>query len=603
MKVQHKAMILTIITIMIFTITIVSNQYIALKSKKLFLDAHKSTLKHTLEQILSTKSEKFLLMVNDNSAWDDMVSFCEKQDSSFAIDNIDYMIEAFHLNFLTIYDSTYLPYYKVQNPLDSCGDFTIPNQTLKQIFTKSAFAHFFVMKKNNLVEICGAKIVPSSDIETRKEKGVGYLFIGKHWDSKYVNDMQNASDQKLYILPPDSVLKVDKEFELNFILTKLELKDSAKKNAAILHFIGKNPIASDLNAMNKLSLIIVIVSVTTFLVFFIGFRKIVSTPLKQVSQSLDNQNISNLTKIKNQKDEFGQLSELIIKFFDKKNAITIANASLQQQKEEILVQNEMLHEKQKEIEDKNEQITSSILYAKNIQKAVLQASLSEITEIEYFLLNRPRDIVSGDYIWAHQENEQLLFAVADCTGHGVPGAFMSLLGITLLSEIAHRQDIRHPNEVLNFLRFEIKKLLGQTGKVGEQKDGMDMVFCSLNTQTLDFEYAGAYNPVYLIRNSEITEYKTDRMPVGIYHSNEKDFTNYSLKLQKNDILYLATDGYEDQFGGKDTTKFMAKQLKNLLVNISKEEMEKQKEILEKTFDDWIGKQRQTDDVTVLCLKI
>ncbi len=258
-----------------------------------------------------------------------------------------------------------------------------------------------------------------------------------------------------------------------------------------------------------------------------------------------------------------------------------------------------------EIAKQNKQITSSILYAKRIQNAVL--SPVEIIDSylpEHYIMFRPRDIVSGDFYWAAEKDNKLIVTAADCTGHGVPGAFMSMLGITFLNQIIaeNRDKVINANYILDELRDKVKSSLRQTGKEGEAKDGMDMSLCIIDKDEMKAEFSGAQNSLVLIRDGQITEYKGDMMPIGISY-NEIPFKNKIFDIQTGDIIYMYSDGYPDQFHHKTKQKFYSKRLKLFLQKIGKKSLKEQGEILEETFDDWKGDFRQIDDVIVVGLRI
>jgi serine phosphatase RsbU (regulator of sigma subunit) len=256
-----------------------------------------------------------------------------------------------------------------------------------------------------------------------------------------------------------------------------------------------------------------------------------------------------------------------------------------------------------EIEVQKQEIMDSILYAQRIQKAVLP-SPEEIRKIlpENFILFLPRDIVSGDFYWMTRKDEYSVFAAADCTGHGVPGAFMSMLGVSFLNEIVNESEKLKANLILEQLRRLVKTTLSQSYNA-ETKDGMDIALCILNNKTKQLQYAGAFNPLYLIRDNNLMEIKGDRMPIGIYHYNETDFTNNEIQLQKNDCLYIFSDGYVDQFGGKSGKKMLTKNLKETLLRIHKQPMQEQKDILNETLDQWKGDYKQVDDILIMGLRI
>jgi len=210
----------------------------------------------------------------------------------------------------------------------------------------------------------------------------------------------------------------------------------------------------------------------------------------------------------------------------------------------------------------------------------------------------PREVVSGDFYYVSGHNELVFIAVGDCTGHGVPGAFMSMLGITFLNEIISRGKYIPAASVLNQMREHIMKALCQTGEDAEQKDGIDLALCILDTHKNKMDFSGAFNPVYLVRKQELIEIEGDKMPVGIGAEEEKPFTGHSFELEDKDILYLFTDGYADQFGGPNGKKYKYKPFRDLLLSGSHLPLADQKQRIMTTFNAWKGNLRQLDDVLV-----
>ncbi len=277
---------------------------------------------------------------------------------------------------------------------------------------------------------------------------------------------------------------------------------------------------------------------------------------------------------------------------------------VQERTKEVVAQKNQIEQQRDEIVKKNQDITDSIEYASKIQNAVLPKS--EFTDKvlpEYFVFYRPRDIVSGDFYWIDQKDGFLIVIAADCTGHGVPGAFMSMLGVSLLNEIVNKHETTQANEILNELRDEVKHTLRQTGEEGEAKDGMDIALTVLDLGNMKMQYAGAYNPLYLFRDGELIQYKADRMPIGIYVREKPTFTNHEIDIQKGDTFYVFSDGFQDQFGGEDGSKFKAKRLKDVLASIQDKPMAEQKRILDRTFDEWKGDHEQLDDVILIGVRI
>jgi serine phosphatase RsbU (regulator of sigma subunit) len=214
-------------------------------------------------------------------------------------------------------------------------------------------------------------------------------------------------------------------------------------------------------------------------------------------------------------------------------------------------------------------------------------------------LFKPKDIVSGDFYWALEKGDYLYVAAADCTGHGVPGAFLTMLGISYLNEINAREETLTPAEILDQLREKIVKELSRHGIT---KDGMDISLMRMHLKTKEIMWAGAFNPLWYIENGQLKEIKANKQPIG-YVEGPKPFTNHTLHLNANDTVYLFTDGFADQFGGEKGKKYKYKQLEeNILANCHKP-FEEQKEILSKSFDTWKGNLEQVDDVTIIGIAV
>jgi serine phosphatase RsbU (regulator of sigma subunit) len=275
----------------------------------------------------------------------------------------------------------------------------------------------------------------------------------------------------------------------------------------------------------------------------------------------------------------------------------------QLQKENKILE-EKVKERTAEIEAQKEEITSSIEYASRIQRAMLPEEIHFNSFFsDHFIIFKPRDIVSGDFYWIGEDDKHVFITVADCTGHGVPGAFMSALGISTLNEIITNNNDLNANTVLSLLRDKIKKSLHQTGKEGEAADGMDIAFCIIHKNKRTLEFSGAYNPLFIFQGEELKEYKADRMPIGIYYGEKNTFTNYEVNIKKGDTIYIFSDGFSDQFGGPDGVKFKVANLKRLLTEIYHKPMPEQRSIIENEFDKWKGSVDQVDDVTMIGVRI
>lgn len=309
----------------------------------------------------------------------------------------------------------------------------------------------------------------------------------------------------------------------------------------------------------------------------------------------------------------------------KNNEIELKNAELQQQKEEILTQRDLLEgqnstlqrqqkelqERSNEIEKQRNDITASITYAKRIQTAILP-DIAKVKDVlpHSFIYYQPRDIVSGDFYYfttLHEANTKIVLAAVDCTGHGVPGAFMSMIGDAMLNQIINIQRVTSPDIILNELHRGIRLMLKQQD--GENRDGMDISICTIDLEAKIIEFAGARNSLYLIqevenKEAELVEIKADKISIGGYqHEDTRIFNKNIVHLDKPTTFYMSSDGYKDQFGNSDGKKFSPKRFREMLINIHALPMDEQHHILADTFEKWKGEDAQIDDVLVIGVKI
>ena len=283
--------------------------------------------------------------------------------------------------------------------------------------------------------------------------------------------------------------------------------------------------------------------------------------------------------------------EANIKLEEKNRTISLQKDEIEKQRDLAAAQRDQIGYQKRHIED-------SIMYAKRIQTALIPSLELFSDKLEHFVLYKPLAIVSGDFYWVSaQVNPQVIIS-ADCTGHGVPGAFMSMLGVTLLNEIVNGKHIIMPDQIIENLRQGIIKSLKQVAEEDSIKDGMDIAVCVVDFDKNILWYAGANNPLYLVRNGELTHYRADRMPVAIHYKMEP-FTLHKIDLQKGDAFYIFSDGFADQFGGPQQKKFMSMQLRETLVEMAGVPMLKQGERLNQIFEEWRGDSPQIDDVTLI----
>jgi serine phosphatase RsbU (regulator of sigma subunit) len=277
------------------------------------------------------------------------------------------------------------------------------------------------------------------------------------------------------------------------------------------------------------------------------------------------------------------------------------NRLISAQKDEIQKQKEIAENQRDLIAYQKKHITDSIHYAKRIQTALLPSLELFSDEIEHFVLYKPRDIVSGDFYWVAKIDGRQVVIAADCTGHGVPGAFMSMLGVSLLNEIILNKKIIQPDQVLNVLRECIVHSLKQDVQTSGIKDGLDMCVCVIDFESNKIQFAGANNPIWIISGGQLNEIKGDKMPVAI-HDNMAPFTNHTFDLKKGDTFYIFSDGYADQFGGPQQKKILNKNFKMLLQKVQHLPMLEQGAKIDEFFEDWRKELEQIDDVCVIGIR-
>ncbi|MBL4704123.1 MAG: SpoIIE family protein phosphatase [Flavobacteriales bacterium] len=274
-----------------------------------------------------------------------------------------------------------------------------------------------------------------------------------------------------------------------------------------------------------------------------------------------------------------------------------ANVQIEAQRDKIQLQKD-------HIEEINNDITDSIHYAKQLQDSILPSDERMRIGIgEVFVYFRPRDIVSGDFYWYHETDKKIFIAAADCTGHGVPGAFVSMVCQSVLNKVVIEDEVHVPGEILSKAHQGVVSTFKKESSKSQANDGMDIALTVWDKETNVLHYAGAMNPLFIVREGELIEYKGDRRGIGGIASREFDFITHSIQLKRDDMIYIFSDGYQDQFGGPKGKKFMVKKLKRLIQEFSTEEIGTQKEMLHNRFEKWLNGHEQIDDVLMIGYRI
>lgn len=267
---------------------------------------------------------------------------------------------------------------------------------------------------------------------------------------------------------------------------------------------------------------------------------------------------------------------------------------------------QMVKDRTAKIEEQKRHIMDSIYYARRIQTAILPANEHINSYLENsFILYRPKDIVSGDFYWFYKTKDQVMISAVDCTGHGVPGAFMSIVGYNQLNYAVNVKKATRSDDILNNLNEGvIETLSSESTHESKVMDGMDLALCVFDNELKNLQYSGANNPLILIRDNELIQYRADKFPIGAYEGQlQQLFTRVEIPLKKGDCLYIFSDGYPDQFGGPRDKKLTTKKFKQLLLDIHNEPMEKQKELLNNSLEEWMGEGEQIDDILVIGIKV
>ena len=349
---------------------------------------------------------------------------------------------------------------------------------------------------------------------------------------------------------------------------------------------------------------ILVFAVTMLFLTIVIYRKtkVITLPIIKLVENVDRITNGNLRE---RAEVYG--NNEITKLSEKFNMMIAQLESYYYELEEKVKERTLRIEKQKgEIEEQKKHIMDSIYYARRIQNAILPSfNLIDSHLKNYFILYLPKDVVSGDFYWANETADGLfMISAVDCTGHGVPGAFMSIVGFNQLNNAVTVKKARSAGTVLDELNQGVISTLNENKSDTSIKDGMDMALCVFNMAAKKVEFAGANNPLVLIRDKQAIKYRGDRFPIGAFEGNDAQrFKNNEIDLLEGDCLYLASDGYADQFGGPDNKKFMFKKYEELLLEINSQPMDVQKEILHKRLLDWMGVNDQVDDILVIGIKI
>ncbi len=625
MKLQHKILILLITTAGVIFFSLLFFLRMELKKKDIIALESQKNNELLINQILKMKSDLFEGLSKDYSGWDDMVGFVAKPDSTWAVDNIDLVIPNYKVSFASLYDKDKNLIYNIFDTLNIKIPLIIERNIIEASFKKSPYCHFFYFSESEVFEIFGSIIVPSNDFAKHQTPAQGYLLVAKQWNKDYIDQLALATNFKIRINNTYNSQSRDslRMESYNYIRKLFDYKGNSIGNIV---FSKQNTLKHELETFNNISTILGIITLLIICTFLFWFRKLVLVPLSKMSQTLDTGNINSIKPLLSGTGEFKKMAGLMVDFIKQKDELKEYNFEIIDKSNEILAQNEMLHlqkeeiqaqadnlenafqeiqTQKKKVEKSHEEITASINYAYRIRNALLpqKEKFGNIFP-KHFVFYQPRNIVSGDFYWTKTFNNLTVLVVADCTGHGVPGAFMSLLGISFLNEIVPKltqmeNQTVYANDVLNMLREQIISVLNQTDNMHSNSDGMDAAICIFDHEKQEMQFAGANMPVIIVQNNELTEYKPDKMPIGIHPRAKEPFTNQSIKLEKNANIYIFSDGIVDQYSHENKKKYLRNNFRKFLSSIQNLSIELQSEAVENEFNSWRKNTDQTDDILVI----
>lgn len=476
----------------------------------------------------------------------------------------------------------------------------------------------FVKKRMNTMSDVQSNII-SADLFIGKENPLCLNGEGTIHE-KYMEDYIEAMESKKRITLENK--KSDPPVRIDFIY--MERKNTSLYKESVIRIISNT--SSEIAVLRKELLKFVLVfAVTVLIVIILLYKKtkVITDPIKKLvanvnritqghlnerAEVLGNNEIASLSEQFN--DMIAQLESYYNELEEK---VRVRTAEVVAQKEEIEAQRDALREQRNLLASTNEslnkaytEIEDSIHYASRIQNAILPPDeyLKKIIPNAFFFY-KPRDIVSGDFYWAAHKDQKVIISAVDCTGHGVPGAFMSIVGNNQLNYALNVQNATQPSEIMKILDLGVAETLRQTKNQNEAiQDGMDMAMVTIDKKEKLIQFSGAFNPMILVRNGELTKYKGDRMPIGGHiQDTEKNFTNHEFNYLKGDMVYIFSDGYPDQFGGPKGGKYMSGRFIKFLHEISDKPVAEQYKLLDKELAEWKGEEFQVDDILVIGIRL
>ena len=636
LKVKHRMMLFMTLSVAVFFSIAIVNRDATNKREKLYIKMETTKKVNNITTAIGTNTDFMRSFVTDYTCWDELVTQVYDLAPQWAEENLNSTLKSTNSDYVWLFDKNMKQIYRCNSEAAAPLNWPIyPKQVYGMLDTatiaRKRICTFFKMHNNKMIEICGATIHLSKD-QKRMLAPHGFFFFGRILNDSYLKKMEVLTGASVKasintkLSPPDNT-------DPNKMIISSGLKGWNDVVVGQLIFTIADSFRKterDLSTDYYIFISLLILALGVAYYFLVATH--ISSSLKQIVSSLDHGTIEHVSGLLKKKDEFGKIALMIESSFQQKRKLEeeiVERAAIEHeimlQKEELQSQAEELHATTDELSHQVDQlqaqnllitkqsnnILESMTYASRIQNALLPSRQNLKTIfVDHFILYRPRDIVSGDFYYVKCSNDRAIVAAADCTGHGVPGAFLSMLGLSFLNEIVLHNSNISANQILEELRNYTVSSLSQSTTAHEMHVGMDISLCIIDFKTNILEYAGAHSPAFIVRenanseNNDLIELKADN--ISISQSRKwKSFNKKTILLEPNDRLYLFSDGIIHQFGGPQNRKFGANKLKDLLTCkvFGKLSMEDQSEQLDMNFNQWKGENAQLDDVMILGLKL
>ncbi|MBR2200625.1 MAG: SpoIIE family protein phosphatase [Bacteroidales bacterium] len=562
------------------------------------------------DRIWKAKTENFQNAVRDNSAWDDLVDFTENygkqpDDSAWLEDNFGYMLSSYTAAMVAIFDvNGRCLYSKVADGYEDFDFFSLDFLIFSKKFKETGLTDFYMYKDDVLMEFFGASITTSADNEHHGTPK-GFLLLCREIDDEVIEDYRISVGAKSTVISVQHHDSPSNNSE-DIIVTKSFNNYNNHSEAYICSFF-ENTVEKFFDEMKPVFGIFALLCVIAMINLLVFMRHKMMKPLSLISESLSDSDPTIINDLAKKKNEFGQIALMLQKFFMQQEEVKIQNETLVLQSEEIRSINDDLNQQKNDLAKVNLQITDSIEYAGRIQRSAV-SQIETVRELfpDSMVIYLPRDIVSGDWYYVAQLRNKKVVVEADCTGHGVPGSLLSMLGISALKDILSMMEINdeaiRPETVLERMRTTIKKtLIQQSDDIMSMNDGMDMSIAIIENDNSSLRFAGANQALFIMRDAEIIKLKRNRMPIGNY-VRETPFEGEDFALQKDDVLVFMSDGIKDQTNA-DMEKFRWMRLEAFLIENSALPMPVLGEKLVQTISQWQGDTEQVDDMTMIGIRV